>query len=89
MTESAAKEQDQSNEEEEEDALMSFVENLNFQQFTDDMELKILIEQVKSRINDIQREKKKDEIKLQATMDVSFSYINELEKRVTNLLISF
>lgn len=51
--------------------LLSFVENLDFDQYTQDLELQALIGQVKERIKTLEREKKKDETKLRTCLDVS------------------
>lgn len=52
-------------------SLLSFVENLDFDQYTQDLELQALIGQVKERIKTLEREKKKDETKLRTCLDVS------------------
>lgn len=52
-------------------ALLNFVENLNFDQYNEDLELQTLMSQVKERIKCLQNEKKKDETRLQACVDVS------------------
>lgn len=75
MTESAAKECDQTKEEKEEEDLLSFVDDLHFEKFSDDMELQMLIEQVKFRINTLEKEKNSCEAKLQATLDVSSFFL--------------
>jgi hypothetical protein len=51
--------------------LLSFVESLDFDQYTQDLELQALIGQVKERIKTLEREKKKDETKLRNCLDVS------------------
>ena len=51
--------------------LLSFVESLDFDQYTQDLELQALIGQVKERIKTLEREKKKDETKLRTCLDVS------------------
>jgi hypothetical protein len=53
--------------------LLSFVESLDFDQYTQDLELQALIGQVKERIKTLEREKKKDETKLRTCLDVSSS----------------
>jgi len=69
MTEDAAQVATKEAESKEEDELLSFVENLDFDQYSHDMELKILMDQVKERIRTLQKEKNVDEARLQAVMD--------------------
>mmetsp|Transcript_21471 Transcript_21471/g.44169 ORF Transcript_21471/g.44169 Transcript_21471/m.44169 type:complete len:363 (+) Transcript_21471:1111-2199(+) len=69
MTEDAAQVATKEAESKEEDELLSFVENLDFDQYSHDMELKILMDQVKERIRTLQKEKNMDESRLQAVMD--------------------
>ena len=54
-----------------EKALLDFVEDLDFDQYTEDLELQTLMSQVKSRIKSLQKERKKDETRLQTCIDVS------------------
>lgn len=61
LTESEAKNVDQCMKNEEEEELMNFVDGLDFQQYFDDMELKVLMTQVKDRINQLERQRKKDQ----------------------------
>jgi len=75
MTESVAKQKDQTIKQKEEEDMLSFVENLNFEVFANDIELKQLIDQVKSRINSLQREKNACEERLQIALDVSNLFI--------------
>ena len=58
-------------EEDEEINLLSFVDGLDFEQYTQDLELQTLMGQVKDRIKLLEREHKKDETKLQTCLDVS------------------
>lgn len=51
--------------------LLSFVEGLDFDQYTQDLELRALMGQLKERIKILERENKKDQTKLQACFDVS------------------
>lgn len=51
--------------------LLDFVQDLDFDQYDEDLELQALITQVKERIKKLQREKKKDETTLQLCVDVS------------------
>lgn len=58
-------------EESDEQMLLDFIDDLNFDQYTEDLELRTLMSKVKSRIKSLQREKKKDENRLRACVDVS------------------
>ena len=58
-------------EEDEEINLLSFVDGLDFDQYTQDLELQTLMGQVKDRIKLLEREHKKEETKLQTCLDVS------------------
>jgi hypothetical protein len=71
LTETKANEFQECMAAEEEQELMGFVENLNFQSFFDDMELKILMSQVKDRIRALEKDKNVDESRLRTVMDVS------------------
>ncbi len=51
--------------------LLDFVDNLDFDSYSQDLELQILMSQVKERIKTLTKEKKKDETKLQTCVDVS------------------
>ena len=62
-------------EEDEEINLLSFVDGLDFEQYTQDLELQTLMGQVKDRIKLLEREHKKDETKLQTCLDVSVCLI--------------
>jgi hypothetical protein len=55
--------------------LLDFVDNLNFEQYNEDLELQTLMSQVKERIKSLQKEKKKDENRLQTCVDVSDSRV--------------
>ena len=55
----------------EEADLLDFVHDLDFDQYNQDLELQVLLGQVKDRIKKLQREKKKDETTLQTCVDVS------------------
>ena len=59
--------------------LLSFVEGLDFDQYTQDLELQALIGQLKERINTLERENKKDQTKLQTCLDVSSSICTRLK----------
>ena len=56
---------------EEECRLLDFVDSLDFDQYSEDLELQTLIGQVKRRIKAIELENKKDATKLQTCVDVS------------------
>ncbi|KAL7537650.1 hypothetical protein ACHAXR_008001 [Thalassiosira sp. AJA248-18] len=49
--------------------LMDFVNGLDFDQYTEDLELQTLMGQVKERIKKLEQENKKDETKLQTCLD--------------------
>ncbi|KAL3810508.1 hypothetical protein ACHAXA_005650 [Cyclostephanos tholiformis] len=51
--------------------LLSFVEGLDFDQYAQDLELQVLIGQIKQRIKTLEREKKKDQNLLQTCINVS------------------
>ena len=74
MTEATANNAKESLEAQEEQELMDFVEDLNFQTFYDDMELKLLMSQVKNRIHVLEKETNADEARLKTVMDVSYTY---------------
>lgn len=69
LTEDAAHVAAEEKEAEEEDDLLCFVENLDFDHYLHDMELNCLMKQVQERIRALQKEKNIDETKLQAVMD--------------------
>ncbi|GMH78271.1 hypothetical protein TL16_g07734 [Triparma laevis f. inornata] len=76
MTEEVAKEmEDQAMEEEEED-LLAFAEGLDYDKYDDDMELKVLMDQVKERIKNMEKDGENDERNLQALLD------RELERAI-------
>ena len=54
----------------EEQELMNYVDDLDFESFYGDMELKVLMGQVKDRIRVLERDKNIDESKLRAVMEV-------------------
>jgi hypothetical protein len=51
--------------------LLSFVDGLDFDKYTQDLELQAIIGQLKERIKTLERENKKDQNKLQICLDVS------------------
>lgn len=53
-----------------ENAILDFINQLNFEQYNADLELQTLIGQVKDRIKALEKEKRKDEKLLQACTDV-------------------
>ena len=59
--------------------LLSFVEGLDFDQYTQDLELQALIGQLTERIKTLERENKKDQTKLQTCLDVSSSICTRLK----------
>ncbi|KAL3774028.1 hypothetical protein ACHAWO_002771 [Cyclotella atomus] len=52
-----------------ENAILDFIDQLNFEQYNEDLELQTLIGQVKDRIKSLEKEKRKDEKLLQACTD--------------------
>lgn len=77
MTEGEAKSREEVQEVKEEEDLLSFVENLqDFEQFYDDMELKILMSQVKERVHVLEKEKHLEELRLQTIIDVRIQSIS-------------
>jgi hypothetical protein len=53
-----------------ENVILDFINQLNFEQYNADLELQTLIGQVKDRIKALEKEKRKDEKLLQACTDV-------------------
>jgi hypothetical protein len=51
--------------------LLNFVNGLDFDEYNEDLELQSLMGQVKQRIQTLEREKRKEETKLQTCVDVS------------------
>lgn len=51
--------------------LLSFANGLDFEQYTHDLELQTLMDQLRKRIKMLELEKKKDETKLKTCLDVS------------------
>lgn len=51
--------------------LLDFVDNLDFDQYAEDLELHTMMGQVEGRIKTLEKEKKKDETRLQSVCDVS------------------
>ena len=54
-----------------ENALLDYIDQLNFDQYNEDLELQTLIGQVKDRIKSLEKDKRKDEKMLKACTDVS------------------
>jgi len=71
MTERIAADVQKDKENIEERGLLEFVHGLDFDKFSEDMELRILMEQVKKRIQSLEREKDKETERLQVVEDVS------------------
>lgn len=63
---------------ENESALLEFAHNLNFEQYTHDLELQTLMAQLKKRIKILELEKKNDETKLNTCLAVSTVIIQSL-----------
>ena len=70
LTESDAQNVQDESQAREEEELMNYVDNLDFESYYDDWELSVLMSQVKERIKKLEKEKKKDESKLKATIEV-------------------
>jgi hypothetical protein len=70
LTEMEAQATHENKEQQEEKDLLDFVEKLDCDSFCEDLELKVLINQVKDRIRILEKEKNKDESKLRAVMEV-------------------
>lgn len=77
LTASCAKDNENSKREQEEEDLLNFVQELNIDDFSNDLELRVLMDQVKSRIKTLQDEKDMDESQLQAILDVSVCLFNQ------------
>ena len=60
MSESKAVEQEEMLEEMEEEDLLNFADNLDFDKYADDMELRVLMDQVKERIDILERDEDKE-----------------------------
>ena len=71
LSETGAKYASGEREEKEEKELMDFVQDLDFESFYHDMELKVLVSQVKDRIRMLEKEKNADESRLRAVLEVS------------------
>jgi len=71
LTETEANDVHDCLEAQEEEELMDFVEDLDFEQFYDDMELNVLMSQLKNRIHMLEKEKTTEESWLQTVVDVS------------------
>jgi len=71
LTETLSRDVQNLKEEEEERDLMEFVDDLQVETFYDDMELRVLMSQIKSRIRTLEKEQHVDNSLLRAVMDVS------------------
>ena len=67
-TEEAAQREEEEREAAEEEGLLCFVDGLDFDEYSRDSELTFLMDQVKNRIDSLQREKNIDEGRLEAIM---------------------
>mmetsp|Transcript_31878 Transcript_31878/g.63197 ORF Transcript_31878/g.63197 Transcript_31878/m.63197 type:complete len:362 (+) Transcript_31878:102-1187(+) len=76
MTESVAKEVEDKEMEEEEEDLLAFAEGLDYDKYDEDLELKVLMDQVKARIKALEKDGEMDEKALQNLLD------RELEKAI-------
>ena len=70
LTESDAHNIEEESKAMEEEELMNYVDNLDFETYYDDMELSVLMSQVKERIRTLEKEKKIDDSKLKTTKEV-------------------
>ena len=68
LTEEAAQREEEEREAAEEEGLLCFVDGLDFDEYSRDSELAFLMDQVKNRIESLQREKNIDEGRLEAIM---------------------
>ena len=68
LTEEAAQREEEEREAAEEEDLLCFVDGLDFDEYSRDSELTFLMDQVKNRIDSLQREKNIDEGRLEAIM---------------------
>ena len=68
LTEEAAQREEEEREAAEEEDLLCFVDGLDFDEYSRDSELTFLMDQVKNRIESLQREKNVDEGRLEAIM---------------------
>ena len=71
MTESDAQEAETNMKKEEEDILLDFVDELDFERDYEDLELNNLMRKVRDRIRKLSKEKKIDEDRLRAVMEVN------------------
>ena len=69
--------------------LLSFVNGLDFEQYTHDLELQTLMDQLRKRIKMLEFEKKKDETKLKTCLDVSTGVINIFGNDVHSHFLKF
>ena len=68
LTEEAAQREEEERDAAEEEELLCFVDGLDFEEYSQDHELSILMDQVKNRIQALQKEKNVDESRLEAIM---------------------
>ena len=71
LTESDAQEAETNMKKEEEDILLDFVDELDFERDYEDLELNNLMRKVRDRIRKLSKEKKIDEDRLRAVMEVN------------------
>lgn len=82
LTEEVTKHTTESFQLEEENDLLKFTEGLNFEEYYNDMELKVLMTQVKDRIRALEKEKKTHETKLEIILEVSFLILSSFSSFV-------
>ena len=86
LTESEAKDVDDCMKAEEEEKLIEFVDGLNFEQYFDDMELKVLMTQVKDRINQLEKQKHHDQSRLDTVLQSEISSAHNAKYNNENIL---
>jgi len=80
MTQEKAEQEEEVDELMEADDLMDFVDGLDYNKFEEDMELKVLMDQVKSRISELEGDKELDEAQLQRLIDVELARMRKGEE---------
>lgn len=79
LTESSAQNKCLSQEAVEEDGLLNFIDSLDLETMYQDMELNILVNHLKERINKLEADRKSNQDQLRNLCDVSLSYLNQLQ----------
>ena len=89
LTESDAHNMREESEAREEEELMNYVDNLDFETYYDDMELSVLMSQVKERIRTLEKEKKIDDVKLKTTIEVRSSVVTYYFQKLDEITIKY